>query len=858
MKARLSKLKNAFGRQLDLTGPKLFKNLIVFTLPIVFLSLLQLVYTEADQLIVNYYGGGYKSFVAVSTNTSMINLLVSLFLGLSVGANVVLAKAKGKDDKEKAERALHMSVFLSIVAGIGAGIVGFFASPALLKVMKTAPEVIDKATTYLRLYFIGLPFLMIFNYGSSLLRAMGDSKRPLYTLIIFGILNVALNLLFVIVFGMDVAGVGLATIICEFGQAVVILLFLAYNKNAYVRFKLKKLFKIHGTEIKEILKTGVPAGVQSLVFTLSNVFIQTSINSFGLAVTAGHSASRQVESFVYMIMNGFSVAVVSITAQNLGAKNIRNLKRVLFYSIGTVTALGLLVGGLFTIFRNEVISLFLSEKSVDSLEELAIAKKMGTERLATICLTYFLCGVMDSEASYCRGLGHSLTPAIVSFFGVTVSRIVFIETLFKYVPYFHTPEWISWSWVISWIITVAAYWIVIPRYRREAFEGIERTSPNNKEVYDRAIINFREKFNAEPEMMIFAPGRLEIIGNHTDHQGGKCLVAGCSLGIYGAISKRDDNRVEIISEGFEPISFDINDLINDEHGSSLSLVKGVLYYLKEHNRIIGGFSASLTNDIPIGAGVSSSAAYESAIVECLNSLYNAGNITKLEEALTSKFAENVYFGKPCGLLDQIGSSFGNVNLVDFKSENPVIKSVLFPKKWGLHIILVNPGESHAKLTNLYSSIIDDMRLVANKLGADKLSEIENPDLSSLEVAQPIKDRAAHYYSEVERVDKAYKALKRKERHLFLLTIKEGQESQKNLLRNTFVENEYERSPQEAVDIANTLLKEGASRVMGGGFKGSTLNFVPNNELDDFTRVMKEKYGENSVIEVRTVEGSHRL
>ncbi len=852
------KIKKVFGAQIDLTGPSLFRNLIVFTLPIVLLSLLQLIYTEADQLVVNYYGGGYRSFVAVSTNGPLINLIIALFVGLSVGANVVLAKAVGKNDKEKAERTMHMAMFLSLVTGVTAGVVGFFVSRPLLEVMKVDESVIGKATTYLRLYFIGLPFLMIFNYGSALLRAMGDSKRPLYTLIIFGMVNIGLNFLFVLAFDMDVAGVGLATVICEAGQAITIVLFLIFNKKAFVRFSFKKLFKMHGKEIKEILANGVPAGLQSLAFTFSNVFIQTSINSLGLAVTAGFSASSQAENFIYMIMNGFSVAVVSIAAQNVGAKNERNIKRVLFYALGIVTFLGLLVGGLFAIFRKDIISIFLSENSVESPEELTKATEAGTNRLLFIALTYFLCGIMDTEGAYCRGLGHSLVPAIITLLGVTSVRILFVETLFKLVPYFHTPEWISYSWAVGWAITSIAYWIFIPRYRREAIERIERSLPNNKELYMTAQEAFKLRFECEPEMTIFSPGRLEIIGNHTDHQGGKCLVAGCSLGIYGAVSKRDDDMVEIISEGFEPVSFSIKDLINDEHGSSLSLVKGVLYYLKEHNYIIGGFSASLTNDIPIGAGISSSAAYELMIAETINNLYNAGNISKEEKAQAGKFAENVYFGKPCGLLDQIGSSYGNVNLVDFKEETPKIKSLIFPKRWNLDIILVNPGASHVGMTAAYSSVPEDMKKVANALGVNRLSEIDNPDLSSLDLEQSIKDRAIHYYNEIKRVDTAYMAMKKKEKKLFINTIREGQESQEKLLRNTFIPNEYEHSPQEAVDIAKEILTDGASRVMGGGFKGVTINFVPHNESEAFIAKMKEKYGENSVIEVRTTEGSHKL
>jgi len=476
MKNALAKFKKIFGGQLDLTDKHLFRNLIVFTLPIVLLTTLQLIYTEADQIVVNYYGGGYKSFVAVSANNPLINLLIGLFVGIAVGANIVIAKARGAGDKEKAERSIQSAILLSIIFGGAAGILGFFVSPYLLDLMKVDPEVKPLATTYLRVYFIGLPFLMIFNYGSSALRALGDSKRPLYVLIICGLLNVGLNFLFVIPCQLDVLGVALATIICEFFQAVLVIVFLVHNKKSFARFHIRKFFSWHGTELREILWAGIPAGAQSLVFTLSNVFIQTFVNGFGLTATAGNSASMQAEAFIYTMMNGFSVAVVSITAQNYGAKNERNLRRILWYSMGTVAVLGLAVGLIFTLLRSQLISIFLNERSVDNAAELAEAKDYGMRRLTLVCMTYFLCGIMDTEAAYCRGLGHTTTPTLIALFGACIFRIVFMETLFRFVPFFHKIEWIWATWTMSWLITDAAYWIVIPRYRKKAFAEIARDS----------------------------------------------------------------------------------------------------------------------------------------------------------------------------------------------------------------------------------------------------------------------------------------------------------------------------------------------------------------------------------------------
>jgi putative MATE family efflux protein len=472
-KEKLAKIRDYFRGEVDLTTGNLFAKFIIFTIPIVLLSLLQLLYTTADVLTVDFYGGGYNSFIAVSSNGSLINLIIGLFVGVGVGANVVLAKQKGKGDKEAAERTLHSSMALSVVLGIPIAILGYFISPALLKLLDTPDEVISLASEYLQLYFIGLPFLMIFNFGSALLRAMGDSKRPLYALIICGLINVGLNLLFVIVFKMDVAGVGLATVVCEVFEATLTILFLRFNKSGYVRLSFRKLFAFYPKETQEVLANGIPAGLQSFVFSVSNVFIQASVNGFGVAAMAGNSASSQAEGYLYIILNGFSVASVAMVAQNYGAGKKENLKKILWYSLLTVTIVGLVVGGIFSLCYKGLIGLFINEKSVTSSEEYAYAIECGKERLILICMTYFLDGIMDCASAYSRGLGHPITPTIITLVGCCLLRIVFIETLFRFVPFFHTLPWIWASWPISWVIVDVIYIFVIPHYKKEAFAEID-------------------------------------------------------------------------------------------------------------------------------------------------------------------------------------------------------------------------------------------------------------------------------------------------------------------------------------------------------------------------------------------------
>lgn len=474
----IQKLKIHFSKQMDLTQDHLFSNFIIFTIPIVLLSLLQLLYNTADLLVVDYFGGGYKSFVAVSSNGALINLIIGLFVGIGVGANVVLANAKGSLNKEKGSNTLHSALGISVVFGIAIAIFGYYMSPVILSWMSVGEEVFYLAVDYLQIYFIGVPFLLVFNFGSALLRAMGDSKRPLYALLICGIINVGLNFLFVTVFELDVKGVALATIISEFIQAALVIFFLAHDKDSFVNFKFKKLFRFYPNETKEILINGIPAGVQSLVFSLSNIFIQSSVNSFLYTAMAGNSASSQWEGYVYHVLNGFGVAVVAIVAQNYSKGNEKNLRKIIWYSLATVLTVGLILGVFSVIFRENIIHIFLNTNSVETEAELQEAFDYGCLRLTIICSTYFLCGFMDTEAAYCRGLGHSVTPTIISLFGACLLRIIFILTLFNHVEYFHTLFWLWLTWPISWVITDLMYLFFIPKYRKEAFRKINARKIN--------------------------------------------------------------------------------------------------------------------------------------------------------------------------------------------------------------------------------------------------------------------------------------------------------------------------------------------------------------------------------------------
>lgn len=359
---------------------------------------------------------------------------------------------------------------------------------------------------------------------------------------------------------------------------------------------------------------------------------------------------------------------------------------------------------------------------------------------------------------------------------------------------------------------------------------------------------FKETFRELPERRIVSYGRLEILGNHTDHQLGKCLVAGCTLGIRSAV-KAHNEMVSVISEGYPKFSFPLDDLDmkEEEKGTSIGLTRGVIKALKEKGYQVGGFLLACNSDIFPGAGVSSSAAYELLIAETVNALYNEGKIPLIEKAKAGQYAENAYFGKASGLLDQTGSSFGGIAYLDFADKsNVVVKPIRWPFE-KLRIVLVNPGASHAGLSDLYSQMPLDMKSVAQEhFGKEVLSLVPEEDYLAIAFKESFSNerarlRALHFYEEQSRVERCRKAIEEGNLLAFLECERATQFSQTYLLQNVMVPGQYEGSPLQAVHIAKRYLVNGASRVMGGGLVGSTINFVPEEELDSFLEGMKRHY-----------------
>lgn len=429
------------------SGPVLPK-LLRFAVPLMFSSMLQLLFNAADVIVVGRFAGD-NSLAAVGSTTSLVNLLTNLFLGLSIGANILAARHFGAREDGELSKTVHTSMLLSILSGLVLTVAGVAGARQLLTWMQSPPEVLKLSALYLRIYFLGMTATMLYNFGAALLRAVGDTRRPLYYLSAAGAINVVLNLLFVIVFHMDVAGVALATVISQCISAFLVVRCLMRESGA-IRLDLRQL-KIHPVKLRQILRVGLPAGFQGILFSLSNVVIQSSVNSFGEIVVAGGSAASSLENFVYVAMNAFHQANVSFTSQNLGAGHYRRIWRVLALSQCCVIAVGVLLGGGMVFFGPQLLQLYTHSPAV-------IACAM--QRLYIVCLPYAICGVMDVAVGTLRGIGYSVLPMVVTLIGACGLRLVWIATVFQ-IPAYHTIETVYWSYPISWLLTGAAHFVCI-------------------------------------------------------------------------------------------------------------------------------------------------------------------------------------------------------------------------------------------------------------------------------------------------------------------------------------------------------------------------------------------------------------
>ena len=374
--------------------------------------------------------------------------------GLAVGVNVIAARAHGANSEKDMQETVHTSMLLSMICGVILAIVGFIFSPEILELMNATEGQLPLASMYLRIYFLGTPALMVYNFGSAILRAVGDTKRPLYFLTTAGVLNVILNIIFVVLLKMDVAGVALATVISQCLSAFLTVLCLIKEREE-IHLDLKKL-RIKKRVLIGIIKVGLPAGVQGCIFSMSNVLIQSSVNLFGDTVIDGNSAAQSIEGFIYMAMNTFYQAAISFTGQHVGAKKYDRIPRILFCALGCVIVTGLILGWAAYIFGHQLLSIY--SESPEVIEA-------GINRVKVICTTYAFCGMMDVMVGMMRGLGYSTVPMIVSLLGACGLRILWLATVFQVQEFqtpfgiinFHTPFGIYISYPISWAITFLAH-----------------------------------------------------------------------------------------------------------------------------------------------------------------------------------------------------------------------------------------------------------------------------------------------------------------------------------------------------------------------------------------------------------------
>ncbi len=440
--------------QLNLTEGPILSRLLQFSIPLILSSVLQLLFNAADVVVVGRFAGN-NSLAAVGSTGSLINLLVNLFMGLSIGTNVVAANYFGAKRSKELQETVHTSILISLVCGVMLTVIGVIGSKYILILMQAPYEVLTLATIYLKIYFGGITATMIYNFGSALLRAKGDTKRPLYILFAAGVMNLILNLIFVIAFKMDVAGVGWATVISQCFAAGAVLVILV-RENDDFKLDFKRL-SINTHILAKIVKIGLPAGFQGIMFSFSNVIIQSSVNSFGAITIAGNAAAVNLEGFVYTAMNGFSQGALTFCSQNMGAGKIDRIKKVVLVSQVCIIVIGAVFGGLFLLFRNQLIGFFSSSPEV---------VQAGVCRFWVIMTTYYLCGMMDGMSNSIRGIGHSLTPVITSLCGACLYRIIWIFTIFQ-IPKFHTIYCIYVTYPISWILTFVANVIFYNLYMKK-------------------------------------------------------------------------------------------------------------------------------------------------------------------------------------------------------------------------------------------------------------------------------------------------------------------------------------------------------------------------------------------------------
>lgn len=439
--------------------------MISFALPLMLSGILQLLFNAVDIIVVGRFSGS-QSLAAVGSTSSLINMLTNLFIGISLGANVLAARFYAAGKHKEMSETVHTAIATAFVSGVIMIFVGIFLSRPALELMDTPSDVIELSTLYIRIYFLGMPFFMLYNYGAAILRAVGDTKRPLIFLVISGVVNACLNMLLVIVFHLDVAGVAIATVISQVISCVLVIGCL-YKTDAVYQLRFKKL-RIKKKYLVQIFRIGIPAGLQSTLISFSNVLLQSSVNSFGSIAMAGYTAANNILSFLYMAANAVTQACMSFTSQNFGARKPKRMDRVIIDGMILQFVICLSLGTLAYVFGSQISSIYTDNPDVI---------KSSVEILALTTIPYFLCGIMDAWPGIIRGMGRSTVPMILCLIGTVGVRILWI---FLFFPHHRTLRYLFISYPVSWIATIImqlAYFFIIRKEIHRELSAPEKYSP---------------------------------------------------------------------------------------------------------------------------------------------------------------------------------------------------------------------------------------------------------------------------------------------------------------------------------------------------------------------------------------------
>ena len=425
--------------EIDMCNGSIMDKLISFSLPLMLSGILQLMFNAVDIVVVGRFSGS-EALAAVGSTTALINVFTNLFIGISLGANVLAARfyAAGKD--EEMSETVHTSILLALVSGVIMAFLGVLFARICLELMDTPDDVIDLSTLYMRIYFLGMPFFMLYNYGAAILRAVGDTKRPLLFLVISGCANALLDLILVIGFHLGVAGVATATITAQMISCILVLLCLYRTDSCYqLRFSKLKIKKVY---LLQIFQVGIPAGIQSTVINFSNALLQSSVNSFGDTAMAGYTAANNILGFLYMSVNSITQACMSFTSQNYGVGKLKRMDKVLRDCAILSISIAAVLGGLAYSFGPQILTVYTSDPKVINC---------GMEILAYTSITYFLCGIMDLFPGALRGMGYSAVPMVLSVIGTVGTRIVWVFGIF---PNHRSLSVLFVSYPVSWILTI--------------------------------------------------------------------------------------------------------------------------------------------------------------------------------------------------------------------------------------------------------------------------------------------------------------------------------------------------------------------------------------------------------------------